>query len=231
MADEFKHRVEAYFADSRTVPEVKYDVEKRVKRLLPRDPEQPDALVFRAASKSATTDTISAIELRLEAAFETHNLYVLRLDNHGPRSPVDENGWKENMRSTMDRWTEGLTRSESRVGSPERYRRLLEGTLEFVPPQEDPAAILAIQQSVLARLHEGRYFFTAHHEGGTHIKWIGDRFVFQDYGESDDREEFTSDALFLERLRRFYDWRARYDWLPHAPPEIEAWRFIERELG
>ena len=100
-------------------------------------------------------------------------------------------------------------------------------------PKEDPAAILAIQQSILARLHEGRYFFTAHHEGGTHIKWIRDRFVFQDYGESDDREEFTAlDCLIPWSVsRHFYDWRALYDWLPHAPPEIEAWRFIERELG
>src|ERR1035437_11022713 len=32
------------------------------------------------------------------------------------------------------------------------------------------------------------------------FKWMGDRFVFQDYGESDDREEFTSVAPFFERL-------------------------------
>jgi hypothetical protein len=59
---------------------------------------------------------------------------------------------------------------------------------------------------------------------------MGDRFVFQDYGESDDREEFTSVAPFFERLRKFYDWKACDDWLPPTPPEIEVWRFIDREL-
>ena len=138
----------------------------------------------------------------------------------------------------MDRFTEGLARTESRDGaSPERFRQVVEETtarerqIASQPPSlEDRAAILAIQEAILTRLRQGKYFFTAHHEGGTHIKWIRDRFVFQDYGESDDREEFTAEAPFFERLREFYDWPARFDWLPHTPPEIEVWRFIDREL-
>jgi hypothetical protein len=238
MPDEFKYRVEAFFADSRPVLDVKYDVEKRVKRLLPRDPESPDSLVFRGISASVTTAGTNTIELRLEAAFDSHNLYALRLGYEGSGSPVNEKIWSENVRLTMDRWTEGLTLTESRAGStPERFRQVVEETtsrereLADQPlPKEDQAAILAIQEAIVERLRQGKYFFTASKEGGTHIKWIRDRFVFQDYGESDDREEFTAVAPFFERLRKFYDWESRYEWLPHTPPEIEVWRFIDREL-
>jgi hypothetical protein len=239
MPDEFIFSVEACFADSRPVLDVKYDVEKRVKRLLPRDPERLDALLFRGTSASVTTGGTSTIELRLEAAFDTHNLYALRLEYTGPGSPMNEKTWSENVRGTMDRWTESLMLSESRVGaSSDRFHQVVEETtsrereLANQPPrEEDLAAISAIQQGILDQLRQGKYFFTANKEGGTHIKLIGGRFVFQDYGESDDREEFSTEAEFFERLRKFYDSPARYDWLPHTPREIEVWRFIDRELG
>jgi hypothetical protein len=238
MPDEFTFSVEALFADSRPVLDVKYDVEKRIKRLLTRDPERSETLLFRGISSDVTSAGTTTIELRLEAAFDTHNLYALRLDYEGPRSPVNENIWSENMRRTMDRWTEGLALTESRAGSrPERFRQVVEETTsrerelaQQPPKEEDLAAIAVIRQGILDRLRQGKYFFTAHHEGGTHIKWIQDHFVFQDYGESDDREEFTAVAPFFERLRKFYDWKSRYDWQPHTPPEIEVWRFIGREL-
>lgn len=87
-----------------------------------------------------------------------------------------------------------------------------------------------IQQQILAEMRQGKLFFTAHHEGGTHIKWLGDRFVFQDYGESEEREEFTTDEAFLVRLRQFYDWWSRRDWYPNRPPEIEVWKWIQNQL-
>ena len=232
MADDFKFSVEAHFADSRPLADVKYDVEKRVKRLLPRDLEQPDALVFSETAKSATTTGTNIIELRVEGAFDTGNLYALRLDYEGPCTPTNQKSWSENMRRTMGRWTEGFARAESLAGaSPERFRQLLDEPTERAPHQEDPAAILAIQQSILARLRAGKRFFTAHHEGGTNIKWLGDRFVFQDYGESEDREEFSTEAEFFDRLRKFYDWQARFSWMPHPPPEVEVWKFIDHELN
>jgi hypothetical protein len=234
MAGELSFSVEARFADSRPVRDVKYDVERRVARLLPRDPERPDALLFRGTSTSVTTDGTTTIELRLEAVFDTYNLYALRLDYVGG----NEKSWQDNMRRTMDRWMEGLRRSEPLTGSPERFCQVVEQTtirerqIASQPPLlADQAAIVAVQQSILVRLRQGKSFFTAHHEGGTNIQWIRDRFVFQDYGESEDREEFTVDAAFLARLRTFYDWRSRYEWLPHSPPEVEVWRFIERELS
>ena len=51
-----------------------------------------------------------------------------------------------------------------------------------------------------------------------------------EYGESDERQEFDSDEAFLARLREFYDYESRREWNPHVPPEIEAWRFIERQM-
>jgi hypothetical protein len=226
----------AYFADSRPVLDVRYDIERRVKRLLPRDPDQPETLVFRGTSDGMGTRSSNTIELRLEAAFDTHNLYLLQLD-FIPDDGRDEQTILDNVKRAIDGWTSKLTLAQKATGSPERLSQVIAETiareqeLAALPPrEEDLAAIREIQEAILKGMRQGKGFFTANKEGGTNIKLVADQFVFQDYGESDAREEFTSDADFLARIRKFYDWPARYDWLPHPPPELEVWKFIEREL-
>jgi hypothetical protein len=96
--------------------------------------------------------------------------------------------------------------------------------------REAEEAIRVIQEGILDALREGKSFSTVHKEGGTNIRLPGDVFVFADYGESSDREEFASPEAFLARLRKFYDWESRRDWYPHPAPEIEVWKYIERKL-
>jgi hypothetical protein len=235
MSQDWTYRLEALFADSRPVLDVKFDLEKRTHRLLPRDPERADALVFRAYSKSYTTTGGTTFELRLEAAYEAHNLYALVLSAEGPGDPAKEKLWEENLRRTFDRVTSGLALTTARAPfSPERYRQLVESTIareaELANLVVDEPAIRAVQEAILSGLSRGQLFFTANKEGGTHIRYIAPNFVLQDYGESDDREEFSSAEDFLARLRKFYDWESRRDWSPHAPPEIEVWRYIERQM-
>lgn len=237
MPDAWKFRLEARFTDARPVLDVKFDIEKRVRRILRRDPERP-TLVFRGTSPSyTTTDGTSTVELRLEAAYDTHNLYALEADFAAASDPAKEKKWEENVRIAFDRWISGLALTDTSAPcSPDRYQQVMQQTIarEFelahrVNPEED-AAIRSIQDSILNSLRSGKSFSTSHHEGGTNIRCVGTVFVLQDYGEANDREEFSDTGKFLTRLREFYDWESRRDDYPHAPPELDAWRFIERQL-
>ena len=233
MPNDWTFRLETCFTDARPVLDVRHDIEKRVNQLLPRDLERP-GLVFRAYSKSYTTSGGTTVELRLEAAYETHNLYAFQFDADGAADPEKQQTWEKNVRLNFEKWTAGLALTEARApSSSDRYRQVVEETeveLANDVNQEDDGAIRAVQEAILDGLRHSKSFFTANKEGGTHIRFLGTKFVFQDYGESNDREEFSSSAEFLIRLRRFYDYDSRRDWSPHAPPEIEAWRYIERQM-
>jgi hypothetical protein len=227
--------MEVYFADGRPVLDVRYDLERRVKRFLPRDPD-PLRLVFRGTTPGSATQDPNTIELRLEAAFDTHNVYALRFDFTGPKDPRHTQTIIDNVARTFDRWMKGLSLAARTEGSRERYAQVFAETIaaEALPPvakEEDAAGVLKIKQAILQGLRRGKSFSTAHKEGGTIVKIVGSFFVFQDYGESEAREEFTSEEAFFERLRKFYHWPLRLEWLPHTPPEIEEWRFIEQQLG
>ena len=234
MPQEWTYRVAACFDDARPPLDVKFSIEKRAVRLMFRVLDQPDVLLYRGADRSYTVIGTTTLELRLDAAFETHNRYCLQLDCAGPGDPSKEATWAENMRRSFDKYTVGFARTEDRTpSSPERYRQVMEETtaLENAPLIEDTAGIRSIQESILNGLRGGKSFFTANKEGGTMIRFTSPNFVLQDYGESNDREEFTDPAAFLARLRKFYEWGARYPlWYPHFPPELEAWRYIQSQL-
>lgn len=235
---QFTYLARILFADPRPPLDVKFALEKRAYRLLPRDSQLPDTLLFTSTAKSATCDDTSTIELRLEGVCPSHNLYSLRFECHAEAEKSRKQDWDERMERAFLRLTDGLQIAESRENcSPARTRLLVEETIALEhaladkkPSDEERAAVRAVQESIIGSLKRGKLFFTAHHEGGTHIKWIRDRFVFQDYGESEEREEFTTEDAFLARLKAFYDWPSRKDWYPHTPPEIEIWRFIEGQL-
>jgi hypothetical protein len=227
--------MEVCFADRRPVLDVRYDMERRVKRFLPRDPD-PSRLVFRCDTPADATRDPNTIELRLEAVSEDHNVYALRFDFSGPKDPRHTQTIIDNVARTFDRWMEGLTVAPRTEGSRERYAQVFADTIaaESLPPvvkEEDTAGVLRIKQAILQGLRQGKSFSTAHHEGGTIVKIVGSFFVFQDYGESEKFEQFTGEEDFFERLRELYHWWSRRDWVPHTPPEIEEWRFIERQLS
>ncbi len=172
MLNVWSFRLAARFTDARPVLDVKYDIEKRIRRILGRDPERP-ALAFRDTSRSYTTaDGTSTVELRLEAVYDTHNLYALDADFAEASDPEKEKKWEENVRAAFDRWTSGLALTEACAPfSPDRYRQVMQETIarEYelahrVNPEED-AAIRAVQDAILAALRHGKSFSTAHHEG------------------------------------------------------------------
>jgi hypothetical protein len=231
------HR-EALFTDPRPPLDVKYDIEKRVGRILARDSSQAHVLLYRNVSPSVVSTGTTAIELRLDAAHDTTNLFAFSLDHSAPPDPRNETEYSANLQRAFDRWTTGLVMPSTReAASVERYLQVMQQTIarewdlaNHPVSDEDLAAIRVIQDAILAAMRQGKSFFTAHKEGGTNIKFVGDRFVLQDYGESDDREEFKSEEIFLARLRQFYDWPSSRDRYPHKAPELDVWNFIQREL-
>lgn len=74
------------------------------------------------------------------------------------------------------------------------------------PESDSPCT--AIQHEILAALRAGAEFCTAHKEGGTTIRWLHGRFVREDYGEWNERAEYTDEATFLAFLRRFFEWES-----------------------
>jgi hypothetical protein len=211
--------LEARFADERPPLDVVYEMESRVRRLLPLDPNA-SGLVFRGAAPG------NAIELHLEAADETHNVYLLRLEATTINATAQAN---------FSRWMAGLATAAAVQGSPERYSRLMAEAIAGEaargnPGPEDAAAIARIQQAMLAGLGRGKSFGTVSKEGGTNIRWAGDRFVMQDFGDSEERKEFTGPAAFLGALRQFYDRRAWWEFHPHRASETQIWQYIAGQL-
>jgi hypothetical protein len=76
----------------------------------------------------------------------------------------------------------------------------------------------------------GKRFATAHHEGGTRLYFKGTKFVREDFGLEESLTEFSTDGEMLTCLRNFYDWESRKGTYPHRPPELDVWKFIQREL-
>ena len=95
---------------------------------------------------------------------------------------------------------------------------------------EDPDPIVAIQNKVLMALRKGKQFRTAHHEGGSILSFNGQTFQREDYGEYPDLKQFATDQEMIECIRAFYDWESRRETYPHRPPELEVWKYIERQL-
>ena len=52
----------------------------------------------------------------------------------------------------------------------------------------------------------------------------------EDFGLEESLTEFSTDGEMLTCLRNFYDWESRKGTYPHRPPELDVWKFIQREL-
>jgi len=44
------------------------------------------------------------------------------------------------------------------------------------------------------------------------------------------KTNFATDDEMLDCIRKFYDWDSRKDTYPHRPPELDVWKFIQRQL-
>jgi len=87
------------------VLDVRYDIERRVKRLLPRDLSNTENLVFAELLQTARTPS-----------------------SYAWKQPAI--GTAANLRNTMERWTKSLAIVETTaIGSPDRRRQLVRDTI------------------------------------------------------------------------------------------------------
>jgi hypothetical protein len=218
--------------------EVKREIEKLTGTLLTRDPASTDKLLYKGSLRGLHE---FELELRFEAVLprvpyvmrppterrEFRNLYVFRLLGSG-----------ESARRSFDHWTLRLQccppvrdlSDHSRTFYDQQVRESIEHEEAEARRVEDPDPIIALQKKMLAALRDGRQFRTSHHEGGTILYFNGKTFLREDFGEYPDVKEFATDAEMIACIRAFFDWESRRETYPHKPPELDVWKFIERQL-
>lgn len=234
-AGDWNQRYTTSFLGSSSAWDVKFEIEKTTGILLTRDPEQTSSLVFRGDSQPPPTG--HNLELRLIAVLPDSVWYSLDDDMWLPRSWSTEAKFRSDADRTFDYWTRNLRKGDPGSldsASQELYEQMTRETLEreaqTANRKEDEAAIRAIQQAILAALRNGKRFGTAHHEGGTRLYFSGAAFVKEEFGMEESLTNFAGDEDMLTCLRNFYDWESRKATYPHKPPELDVWKFIQREL-
>jgi len=233
---EWSEHYQTYLWRPRVPFDVKFEIERATGILLERDRRQTGQLIYRGAS-SIPPNRYQA-QLRFEAALPQRNLYSMHVDVTAPRDWIGEADFHRGANRAFAYWTRNLQgvvdpgslASASREIYDQRVAKTLALELALANRKEDMAPISAIQQAILDGLRRGRSFRTAHHESGMTIYFDGGQFIKQVYGVEESREIFARDDQIIAYLRAFYDWEARRNMYPHQPPELEVWRFIQRQL-
>jgi hypothetical protein len=226
----------AYFWSPNDPFEVRFGIEKTTGLLLTRDTAQTAQLTY---SGSALPPHIGRdVQLRFEAALPKGNWYSLQLSAWVPRTWYTEAEFRDNADKAFGYWISKLqtapTIGNVDAASRDLYDRLVQEAVEKearrASEKEDPAPVLALKQGILAELRNGKSFRTAHSEGGTSISFDGKTFVRSTYGEEESFKVLGTDDEALDCIRELYDWETRKDSFPHPPPELEVWRYIQRQL-
>ena len=179
------------------------------------------------------------LQLRLETAYPEGNWYSLTVIAWVPRTWKSEEDFASGAKRAFEYWEGKLGGSSSvpsmEARSPDLYNRRVDEAIEtetaLANQREDPLPIRQVQMAILEGLRKDKKSFrTAHHEGGTRMFFDGRDFVKETYGEEQSRKVLSTDEEMLECLRELYDWESRRDTFPHRQPELEVWRFIQREL-
>jgi hypothetical protein len=226
----------AYFWSPDDPFEVKFGIEKTAGLLMARDAAQTDRLTY---SGSSLPPSIGCeVQLRFEAALPKGNWYSLHLSAWVPRTWYAEAEFRGNADKAFGYWTSNLQTSPDLgnldTASQELYdrraREAVEKEVRRASEKEDPAPVLALKQEILAELRNGKSFRTAHSEGGTSIYFDGKTFVRSTYGEDVSFKVLGTEDEALDSIRELYDWESRRGSFPHPPPELDVWRFIQRQL-
>ena len=226
----------AYFWGSVDLLRVKFEVEKITGLLLRRDAGQAAKLTY---SGSDIPPFIGRdIRLCFEAALPSGNWYSLQLSAWVPRTWYTEAEFRRNADTAFEFWTRklqtvpspGRLDSASRELYDRRVREAAEEESRLASLKEDPTPVSALKQEILAELRMGRSFRTAHHEGGTRIYYDGQTFICSTYGEEESLRVLGTEDEVLDCIRGLYDWDSRKESYPHRPPELDVWRFIQRQL-
>jgi len=226
-----------YFCTSRDPFEVKFEMEKAIRLLLELDTAQTARLTYSGSDNPPYIGR--EVQLRFEAALPEGNWYSFHVAAWVPRNWYTEAEFRGYADRSFGYWIHNLqafpTLGPVDAASQELYDKRAQEAVEkeerLASEKEDPAPVLALKQEILAALRNGMFFRTAHHEGGTRIYFDGKTFVCSVYGEVESLEVLGTEGEALDCIRELYDWESRKGSFPHRPPELEVWRFIQRQLA
>ena len=211
-------------------------MEKTLGLLLARDEAQTERLTY---SGSDNPPSIGRdVRLRFEASLLKGNWYSLKVIAWVPNTWNTEVEFRSYADKAFEHWTSNLQTAPT-LGllggaSQELYTRRVHDAVDEearrASEKEDPVPIAVLKHEILDDLRNGASFRTSHHEGGTTIYFDGKAFVRSEYGEQTSSKVLSTDEETLDCIEALYDWESRKDTFPHRPPELEVWRFIQRQL-
>lgn len=217
-----------HFRDTRPPHKIQFALERTLMALLRPSIEQ-GKLVSRTKAKIAGAQY--SFLLRYEASLPGDNCYSLCVEvSWVDLPPRPDDYYRKISASWIDLWTRNFRRASppsDSEGSMERYREICRTALDS---EIELTSIEAIQQAIVNGMKSGASFATAHKEGGTNIRWHQGQFIASDYGESDESKGFSSEAEFLQYLRKFYDWETSRNVYPNKVSDFDAWKLILRLL-
>ena len=236
-AENWTREYSTYFWSSGNPFQTRFETEKTMGLLLARDEAKTERLTY---SGSDNPPSIGRdVRLRFEAALPKGNWYSLQVTAWVPKTWNTEVEFHSYTDKAFERWTSNLQTAPTLgllVGaSQELYtQRVNDATDEEArraSEKEDSVPIAALKHEILEDLRNGTSFRTSHHEGGTTIYFDGKAFVRSEYGEQTSSRVLPTDDETLACIEELYDWDSRKDTFPHSPPELEVWRFIQRQLA
>jgi len=225
-----------YFWSSRDPFEMRFETEKTLGLLLARDEAQTERLVY---SGSDNPPSIGRdVRLCFEAALPKGNWYSLQVTAWVPKSWYTVTEFQSYADKAFEHWTSnlqtaptlGLLGGASQELYAQRIHDAVEEEARRASEKEDPLPVTALKHQILEDLRNGASFRTAHHEGGTTISFDGKAFIRSEYGEQTSSKVLSTDEETLDCIEALYDWESRKGTFPHRPPELEVWRFIQRQL-
>jgi hypothetical protein len=217
-----------HFRDHRPPHEIQFALERSLMALF--------AVAMKNERLSMTTranvgGTAYDIELRFEAAMPLANCYSFCVETSWADAVATNHGYfRKEAESWFRFWTADFKPANppsADAGSSTRYRNIC---LAALNAEAHLDSVPQLQQTIVAAMKAGGRFTTSHKEGGTNISWTNGRFVRSDYGDYPDHKCFSSEAEFLEALRKFYDWETSKNSYPEKVSDFVAWKLILRLL-
>ncbi len=216
-----------HFRDHRPPHEIQFALERDLMTLFAAS-MQNERLIMTASAKvvGARYDFV----LRFEAAMPQHNCYSLCVETSwADAAATHHDYYRKTAGSWFEHWTRELQPSEppDADGAPERYQAIC---LASMNAEAHLDSVPALQQAIVAVMKRGGRFTTSSKEGDTNFRWSGDRFVRTDVGDYPGTVVYASEAEFLDKLRKYFDWDTSRNVYPEKVSELVAWRLVLRLL-
>ncbi len=217
-----------HFRDQRPPHEIQFVLERYLMTLFAASMKN-DRLTMTATAKMVGAQY--EVELRFEAAMPLINCYSLRVETSWADAAATHHDYYRNTAgSWFEHWTREFMPGEplaAEDGRSERYQKICAASLNSEAHLD---SVPALQQTIVAAMKTGARFTTSNKEGDTNLRWSGDRFVRTDVGDYPGTVVYTSEAEFLDKLRKFYDWETSKNSYPEKVSELVAWKLILRLL-